>query len=96
MSNKTELLEKTDYLCNTCGGTEDMSIHDIKAHLLEEHNIDINKIMCNKKMISHMDGRDWYSSVYEYEFKSDPPVTVTVSQWNKRDKNDIMTWQDGE
>ena len=75
-----------NFICNCSPGV--MNQKQFMEHLKTVHNIDGENIKGTRKMIMHMDGRDWYSSEYLWTLESG--VIFTQYCKNKRSKNDPM------
>ncbi len=74
-----------------CCDKEFPSVDEMKAHLLEVHKIDGSKTQGTRSMLAHMDGADWFSWDYKWEY---PGLTFTQHTCQKRDKASRMNWQD--
>lgn len=76
-------IQQRDFTCQTCN-SEAMQFGEIRKHLVDVHQSDGKG---TKQMISHMDGRDWYGSVYRWAFGD---VIVIESITAEREKDDPM------
>jgi hypothetical protein len=76
----------------SCGahGVTDMDVAALKAHLETEHGV--TSWSGKKQMVSHVDGRDYFSSVYEWTLTAGDgsDVVVIESAWAERAKDDPM------
>ena len=81
--------QQRNFTCQTCN-SDAMSFEEIRKHLAEVHQSDGKG---TKQMISHIDGRDFYSTAYQWTFPDD--VIVIESITKKREKDDPMRYQDG-
>ena len=80
------------YTCQSCNG-EAVDFETIKHHMEEVHKLDLTTQKFSQQMTSHMDGRDWYGSVYRMTAQdTEPPVIVIKSATYKRSKKDAMYW----
>lgn len=71
------------FVCKTCD-TDEMDVKQMKAHLTETHGI--VELKGTQTMISHLDGQDWYSFRYKWQFDGD--VVVIESMTASRDEID--------
>jgi hypothetical protein len=79
---------KADYICTTCSSQE-MTFDEMKSHLLDKHKINTATDKCQRQMLSHVDGRDCYSSTYKMDW---PGVEIMSYVTNQREKNDPMRY----
>ena len=85
--------ETVVYNCEACQ-TRDFieGVAALKKHMLEVHGIDTATTKGTRQMTAHLDGRDFFQSTYKFTFQSEPPVTVTYTEYCKRAKNDMMRY----
>lgn len=72
--------------CEACG-LNDLSFEAVKDHLFGVHGIDVQKTPCDRQMIMHMDGRDFYSSTYKVTIAG---VVLFNKQQSARDAEGMM------
>lgn len=90
MSNKTKKSERrfgNFFFC--C--KQEFDVEGIKKHLLEAHKIDADKTQGVRGLVSHMDGSDWYSWDYTWEYGD---VNFTQHSCQKRSKASRMYHED--
>jgi hypothetical protein len=81
-SEKNEVVPVNVFFC--CD--QEFTQKEVISHLKEVHSVDTSK-PATRRMTSHIDGRDFYGSTYEWTF-GDLKVKQSVS--NPRAKNDPM------
>lgn len=76
------------FYCENCE-TELMNPVELKMHLLRIHGIDIEQIPATYQLLSRVNARDWYSSIYKWIFKDreGKEILVTESVMERRYKN---------
>lgn len=81
-NKKNEIIPTNAFFC--CG--QEFTQKEVISHLKEVHSVDTSQ-PANRRMLSHIDGADFYGSTYEWTF-GDIKVTQSVS--NPRAKDDPM------
>lgn len=86
MSKKPK--SEVNYVCETHNLV--MDTEAMREHLKSVHGIDASQTKCERQMVSHLDGRDWFSTTYRNVF---PDGTVIMSSVvSKRAKDDMMRY----
>jgi hypothetical protein len=79
------------FFCETCiektKNAVEFSPREIKQHLSEVHGIGPGS-KATRSMLSHTDGRDFYSSKFKWEFF--PDIVLTQEIQNERGADDMM------
>lgn len=73
--------------------SKEMTHEKMLEHLQEAHGFKVKGLKASKRMLSHMDGREWFS--YEYEIVIEQGKKKVVLQnymVGHRDENDMMRW----
>ena len=76
------------FKCAECKDAQEMEVEQLKKHLTEVHNIDLENTKMRSQLVMHVDGQDWYSSQNKITFETG----LIIHQFckNKRSKNDPM------
>jgi hypothetical protein len=88
MTKKQE--EKIDFdvwFCQECEGTPQFERAEMMRHLKDVHQIDPTTAKGTRRMIMHLDGRDWFQSNYEWEING---MKFSNQVRCERSKNDMM------
>jgi len=72
------------FTCQTCNDGKDMTRAEAIEHIKAVHAV--ANMKATRQMTAHMDGRDYFGSVYEWTFDGDVKLTEAVT--TERDKND--------
>ncbi len=79
-----------EFTCS-CKDAKPMKHKDFMDHLKETHKIDTSdksQLAGNRKMLMHMDGKEWYSSSYQWTLETGLKFTQYCE--NIRAPDDIM------
>ena len=61
------------FVCGLC--KKEFPMNEVFDHFEKEHNIKLKGIAAKKQMQAHLDGRDWFSSTYFWEFENGSTLT---------------------
>lgn len=85
-----EVVPSNKWWCSTCKSSE-MTQPEMIAHLQSVHALDTKNLKCQKKMVMHMDGADWFS--YQWEvFPVGTEIKLINSTVSKRSAEDAAYW----
>ena len=87
MRSTTKPLVTNEFRCATCANDLVMTAKEMSDHLKMAHGF-IGQVEGRRKMLEHVDGRDFYWPVYEWTF--DGAVKVRQKLMASRDKDDPM------
>ena len=73
--------------CMSCEGEPEFERPEAMRHMQEVHGIDTKTAKGSRKMLMHLDGRDWFQSNYEITINGLVFVNYCRS---RRAKNDMM------
>lgn len=79
------------YWCDTCDDGIEYDTAGIKNHLKEKHGVTETKGV--RKLITHMDGRDFFISKYEILISGPGGVQLQMESINKRTGEDAEYWK---
>lgn len=71
-----------------CDKLQAMVFEEFKHHLFTVHNLKADQLKGRKQMTMHMDGEQWYSSVYDWTLEVGLKFTQSITM--ARDKGDLM------
>ena len=89
MPKKKSSISFNIWKCLACEGEPEFEHPAMMKHLQEVHNIDTKTTKASKKMLRHMDAKDWFQSDYEFEVNG---LKFINSQRNERVADDMMRW----
>ena len=78
----------TTFICHSCKDKE-FNAEQFLEHLRRDHGFGKNAKL-TARMLSHMDGAEWFASVYEITGPKGFSATKTTCQ--KRHPDDMMRW----
>lgn len=96
MSKKKEKQERRFgvwWNCPNCKDSPEFTTEQIQKHIREVHGVKSEKIGGKRSMIMHMDGSNYFSSVYEWEIEG---LKYTQSTCHKRTGENAALWGDGK
>ena len=79
-------LAKTAWWCESCQSGS-MSHQRMMVHLEEKHGMDAGKLKCKRSAVSHIDGGDYFQTVWNVEVGG---LKLVCSEICPRDRNDHL------
>jgi uncharacterized protein YlaI len=80
-----------NFVCSACKDAKPMVFEEFKHHLFTVHEIKADQLNGSKKMVMHLDGTQYHSSVYEWELVTGLKFTQSITM--ARAKDDPMRYE---
>lgn len=87
---KSEPKSSNLFLCHEHQDLEPMNFSDFKVHLVSKHDVRPDQINGTKQMMSHIDGRDYFTSIYEITLTNGLKFTQSIT--SERAADDMMRY----
>lgn len=71
--------------CMACDGEPEFSQGAMREHLASVHGIDARTTQGTRKMLMHMDGRNWFQTNYQFDIKGVTLINFCRQRRSRRD-----------